>query len=111
MKTKILLGLTVAGLGLAATAPARAGFSLDVSIGSHSPHSRPVVVAPAAPPVVYSPPQVISYPAPAYNAPVDNCAPAVVGYQAPVVVAPPPVVVTQPYYRDHYYRPGYRRVA
>src|SRR3954463_6800309 len=100
MKTKILLGLAVAGLGLAVTSPAKAGVSVDISIGSRFPHSRPVVVAPTPPPVVYSPPPVISYPAPACPPPVDNCGP-VVGYQPPVVVAPPPVVVRQPYGRSY----------
>ena len=85
MKNKLVLGLAAIGLTFAAANSAKAGFSLDISIGSRYPSHRPVVVAP--PPVIYSP------------VPVDQCAP-------PVVVAPPPrqVIVTRPYDRYDYYR-------
>ena len=95
MKTKVVLGLAMAGMALATAHSAKAAFSLDISIGSRFPRSAPVVVAP--PPVVYSP------------APVDNCAQPVVGYAAPVMVAPPPqVIVTRPGYRYYDHRYAYR---
>jgi hypothetical protein len=86
MKNKLVLSLAAVGLTFAVANSAKAGFSLDVSIGSRYPSHGPVVVAPQ-PPVVYTP------------APVDQCAP-------PVVVAPPPqqVIVTRPVYHDDYYR-------
>ena len=99
MKTKLVLGLAMAGMALATAHSAKAAFLVDISVGSRFSRPAPVVVAPPAPPVVYSP------------IPVDNCPPPVVscppqvGYPAPVVVAPPPgVIVARPVYRyDHRY--------
>src|SRR5437660_5706155 len=95
MKTKVVLGLAMVGMAQATAHSAKAAFSLDISVGSRFPRSAPVVVAPPAPPVVYSP------------APVDNCPPPVVsyppeaGYSTPVVIAPPPqVILSRPVYRD-----------
>src|SRR5437899_989684 len=98
MKTKLVLGLAMVGMALATAHSAKAAFSLDISVGSRFPRPAPVVVAPQAPPVVYSP------------APVDNCPPVVsyppqvsyppeVSYPAPVVIASPPqVIVSRPVY-------------
>src|SRR5437867_9496815 len=91
MKNKMLLGLAIAGLGLTAALPARAG--LSISIGLPFPPiivgRPPIVVAAPPPPVVYSP------------APVEAC-------PAPVVVAAPPPVFVTPYYGyGQPYRYGY----
>src|SRR5438105_6414557 len=103
MKTKLVLGLAMVGMALATAHSAKAAFSVDISVGSRFPRPAPVVVAPQAPPVVYS------------SAPVDNCPPAVVSYPpqvsypAPVVIAPPPqVMVTRPGYRYYDHRYAYR---
>src|SRR2546430_11625952 len=99
MKTKLVLGLAMVGMALATAHSAKAAFSVDISVGSRFPRPAPVVVAPQAPPAVYSP------------APVDNCRPPVVScppqvsYPAPFVVTPEPqVIISRPVYRnDHRY--------
>jgi hypothetical protein len=109
MKTKFVLGLAMVGMALATAHSAKAAFSVDISVGSRFPRPAPVVIAPQAPPVVYSPapvdncpPQVVSYPPPVVSCPPE------VSYPAPVVVAPPPqVIVTRPIYRDDH-RYAYR---
>jgi len=103
MKNKVLLAVAAIGLAAGAANSAKAGVSLDISIGSHYPRQAPVVVAPAP---VYTPSERISYPVQATvgypSAPVDQCAPPVVysppadQCATPVIVESPPVVVAAP---------------
>lgn len=84
MKTLILLSLTIAVVGLAASARARGGAGHAAGYASYPGHAAPVYVAPTvayAPPVVYRPVVVYRggygghgyypvYHSPAYHAPV-----------------------------------------